>query len=580
MNWTEPEIYEFGDFRLEVGRRLLLRHSEPLSLTPKAFETLLYLIRRQGQIVSKDELMRAVWPDTIVEENNLNQNISTIRRVLGESPGEHRYIATIPSKGYNFIAEVTHNAGYAEGRDERVVLAVLPCKNLSANPEHEYLADGMTEELIATLGQIDPDHLRVIGRTTMMSFKETQKTLGEIGNKLRANYLVESSMRSESDRWRITSALVQLPQEVQVWSMSYDGEPKSMLEFQREIGRAIGERVRLQFSPERISAIARRQTLNSEAYDLYLRGRYYWNQLSPATTRRASEFYAQAARVDPQYALAWSGLADAYTASPINGDAAPLAIWPLAREAVEHAIASDPGLAETQTSAGFVNFWLDWKWPVAVAAFRRAIDLGPHYSQAHRMLGIVSAHMGDHEQAREAMKRARELDPLLAGHHALSAQVAFMGRNYTEALKYAKQAVTLDPEFWVGHMQLGQAYEQLGEPDRALEALNVAARLSGGNSKPISLRGYLLAKTGRTDDANEVLRMLEEVAHRRYVPPYATALIHVALGRPDAALDSLERALKARDVHLTFLPVDPKWDPLRADERFHSILQRSGMLSR
>lgn len=349
-----------------------------------------------------------------------------------------------------------------------------------------------------------------------------------------------------------------------------------MLEFQREISATIGQQVRLQLSPERISAIGRRQTRNAEAYDLYLRGRYFWNQLSSATTKRATEFFAQATTLDPQYALAWSGLADAYTASPINGDAPPLTVSPLAREAAAQAVKVGPSLAESQTSSGFVKFWLDWAWPAAEAAFRRGIDRDPHYALAHRLLGIVLAHMGHHEEAAQAARRARELDPLLAGHHALSSQIAFIARDYTSALQFAKQSITIDPEFWIGHKQLGQAYEQLGDPKRALDALNDAARLSNGNSKPISLRGYIFGKTGRAEEAREVLDMLQAVVPGRYVPGYALALIHAGLGQFGQAFDWLGRAFEMRDVHLAFLPNDVKWDSLRHDPRFSSLLERCG----
>jgi DNA-binding winged helix-turn-helix (wHTH) protein/Tfp pilus assembly protein PilF len=574
MSPSLPDIYEFEDFRLESGKRLLFRRGDPVPLTPKVFDTLLHLVQHQGSLIAKDELMRAVWPDTVVEENNLNQNISILRRVLGENRGENRFIATVPGKGYHFIPAVEVTAGRAQFSADHVTVAVLPFDNLSADPEREYLADGLTEEVIATLGQIDPGHLSVIGRTTMMSYKRTKKTLAEIGRELNAAYLVESSMRSEGGRRRITSSLIRVPDQVQIWSMSYDSEPSSLLEFQREISSAIGERVRLQLSPERLSAISRRQTRNPEAYDFYLRGRYFWNQLSPATTKRATEFFARATALDPQYALAWSGLADAYTASPINGDAPPLTVGPLARDAVGHALSAGPGLAESQTSSGFVKFWIDWDWQAAEAALRRAIDLDPHYPLAQRMLGIVLAHMRRQEEAERAVRRACELDPLLAGHHALSSQIAFMGRNYSAALQFAKRAVTIDPEFWVGHMQLGQAYEQLGEAQRALDALNDAARLSGGNSKAISLRGYVLARTARTQEAHAVLDMLEAVARERYVPPYATAQIHLGLGQHNQSLDWLERAFEMRDVHLAFLPNDVKWDPLRPDPRFVSLLER------
>lgn len=577
MNPQPSDIYEFGDFRLEACTRRLFRESEPVALTPKVFDTLLHLVRHQGEIIAKDDLMRAVWSDTVVEENNLDQNISTLRRVLGERRGENRYIGTIPGRGYLFIPPVEISAR-RQLPAHRITLAVLPFDQLGVDPDREYLADGLTEEVIAALGQIDPERLGVIGRTTMMSYKHAKKTLAEIGNELNATYLVESSIRFEGGRVRITSRLIRVTDQVQLWSTSYDAEPGSMLEFQREISSAIGERVRMQLSPERLSAIARRQTRNAEAYDLYLRGRYFWNQLSPATTRRAREFFARATQLDSQYALAWSGLGDSYTASPINGDAPPLQVAPPARDAVAHAVNANPRLAEAQTSLGFVKFWLDWEWAAAEAAFRLAIDLDPNYPLAHRLLGIVLGHMQRYEEAEHSIGRARELDPLVAGHHALSSQIAFMGRKYGAALQFARQAITIDPEFWIGHMQLGQSYEQLGESQLALDALNDAARLSGGNSKALGLRGYIFARNGRTEEAHAVIEILKSVSRERYVPAYATALIQLGLGHYDAAFDWLERGFEMRDVHLAFLPNDVKWDSLRSDPRFISLLERARFL--
>ncbi len=573
---AQPDIYQFGEFRLEVDKRLLLRQGEPVPLTPKVFETLVHLVRHHGKVIAKDDLMRAVWPDTVVEENNLSQSISVLRKVLGESRRENRYIATVSGKGYQFLPDVEAFTSLDRLVGDRVTVAILPFHNWSADPEREYLADGLTEEVIAAVGQIDPNRISVIGRTTMMAYKNVGKTVAEIGRELAAAYVVESSMRVEADRVRISSNLIRVSDQVQIRSMSYDSQPGSMLEFQRQISAAIGEQVRLQLSPERLSAIARRQTRNAEAYDLYLRGRYFWNQLSVATGRRASECFARATKLDPQYALAWSGLADTYTASPINGDAAPLTVWPLAREAASQAVAAAPTLAESQTSSGFLKFWLDWEWPAAEDAFHRAIDLDAHYSLAHRLLGIVLAHMGRYDEAARAIGRARELDPLLAGHHALSSQIAFMARDYTAALQFAKRSIAIDPEFWIGHMQLGQAYEQLAEPQRSVEALNEAARLSGGNSKAIALRGYVFARTGRPQEAHEVLAMLDAVGQQRYVPPYAHALISLGLGEYDEVFDWLNRGLSLRDVHLAFLMNDVKWDPLRGEPRFRGLLERCG----
>ena len=576
MTAAQPDTYYFGEFRIETGKRLLLRNGEPVPLTPKVFDTLLHLVLHRDKVVEKDELMQAIWPDTVVEENNLNQNVSTLRRVLGESRGENRYIVTVPGKGYRFIASLEAGREAPEELPQRVTLAVLPFENLSTDPEREYLADGLTEETSASLGQIDPEHLSVIGRTSVMAYKRTTKPLAEIGLELNATYLIESSLRAEGGRFRITCKLIRARDQVQVWSASYDSEPNNMLNFQRELSGAIAEQIRLRLSPERLTALARRQPRNAEAHDLYLRGRHFWNQLTPATTKRATEYYARATALDPEYALAWAGLADAYSGSPINADAPPLVVWPRAREAVERAVSAEPNLSEAQTSMGFMKFWLDWDWAAAEAAYRKAIALDPSYPFAHRMLGILLAQMGRHEEARPAIRRARELDPLVAVEHALSAQVAFVARDYAAAVQFARQAIVVDPEFWIGLFQLGQALVQLGESEQALDALNNAGRFCGGNSKAISLRGYVFAKLGRRNEALEVLQMLEAIARERYVPPYAMAQVHLGLGQQEQALDWLDRAFEVHDVHLLLLPADPKWDPIRGDARFVALLKRCG----
>lgn len=577
---TGPDlcVYEFAEFRVEADRRMLLRHGKPVPLTPKVFDTLLHLVKRQGEVLEKEELMRSIWPDTIVEENNLNQNISTLRRVLSERRGENRYILTVPGRGYRFIASVQVSDIAPEGTAKQTTLVVLPFENLGHDPAREYLADGLTEETIAALGQIDPHHLNVIGRTSAMAYKRTTKTAAQICRELSSSYLIEGSVRAEGETLRITARLIRARDQVQVWAASYDSGPGSVLTFQRELSTAIAQQVRLQLSPERLTALGRRQTRNAEAYDLYLRGRHYWHQLSPATTRRASEYYTRATQLDPNYALAWSGLADGFTASPINGDAPPLGVWPLARNAVEHALHAEPNLVEVQTSLGFLKFWLDWDWPASEAAFRKAIELDPAYPLAHRLLGILLSHMDRREEAKAAIGRARELDVLNAGHYAFSSQVAFAAHDYASALQFARHAVVVDPEFWVGYIQLAQSYIQTSGVEQAMEALNQAGRLSGGNSKVLSLRGYLFARLGRGDEAMEILNALEMMARERYVPPYARALIHAGLEEADQAIQCLERGFELRDVHLAFLPVDPKWDGFRNDDRFVDLLKRCGFV--
>jgi len=239
---AQPHIYEFGDFRVDSGRRILFHAHNQIPLTPKVFDTLVLLVENHGQVLDKKELMSAIWPDTAVEENNLNQNVSTLRRIFGETRGENRYIATVPGKGYCFTAPVrTATPPTPEEALKHFRIGVLPFENLGAGPDRDYLADGLTEETIATIGQIDPDHFSVIGRTSVMSYKRTTKTLAEIGRELDASYLIESSLRAEGDRLRITSKLIRVRDQLQIWSASYDSEPHSLLTFQRELGTAIAE---------------------------------------------------------------------------------------------------------------------------------------------------------------------------------------------------------------------------------------------------------------------------------------------------------------------------------------------------
>jgi TolB-like protein/Flp pilus assembly protein TadD len=456
----------------------------------------------------------------------------------------------------------------------RVTLAVLPFANIGSDPEREYLAAGLTEETSASLAQIDPERLIVKGRT--VQYKGSTKTAVEIGQELSVDYLVESTIRAEGNRLRVTATLIRVRDQEHVWSQSYERELTSLLGLQQELSTAIAGQIRVRLSPDHVRGSGPRQTQNASAFDAYLRGRYLESRRTPATNARAIQQYQRAIALDPDYALAWSSLGFTYAGSAVNSDARPLEMGPLARDAAAHAVRANPNLAESQLIGGYVDWLLDWDWTAAETALRLAIRLDPSSAAAYRTLGHALSQTGRHSEAESAMRRTRELEPLEPISYALSAQVAFQAREYHAAVEHARRAVLTDSEFWIGYVQLAQAYERTGETDLALGALADAARFSGGNSKAISLRGYVLAKTGRANEAREVLRKLEADAGERYVPPYAMALVHAGLGKHEAVFEWLEKAYAARDVHLIYLPVDPKWDPYRSDPRFDALLARCG----
>jgi len=539
-------------------------------------DLLILLVERRHALVPRDEIVKRLWGERayIDVEMGVNTAIRKVRQVLGDSHEDPSFIQTLPARGYRFLPQVELlEPPRAADAVPRVRLAVLPFENLSTDPAREYFADGLTEEGIVALGQIDPEHLTVIGRTSVMSYKRTAKTLEQIGRELAVEYVVEGAVRAEGPRLRITSKLIRVRDQSQVWALSFDSETGGLLEFQRELCTAIAEKVALHVAPERLDGLMRRQTRDAEAYDLYLRGRYYWNQLTPPTTRRALEYYGRATERDPCYALAWSGIADAHASAPINGDARPRDAAERAQVAARHAEAADARLAEVQTCLGSIQLFLEWDWAAAESHFRRATQLDPAYAQGHRMLAVALTHRGRHDEARAAIRRARELD-VYAMHYSLSAMIEIHGRNPRAAVEFGRQATVIAPDFWIGHYHLSHAYEQVGELESALDSITTAGRLGGGNSKAIGTRGYVLAKMGRTEEACEVLSGMESIARERFLPPYAMALTLLGLGEYDRAMECLERGYELRDVGLIFLPVDPKWDALRPHARFRQLIHR------
>jgi TolB-like protein/DNA-binding winged helix-turn-helix (wHTH) protein/Flp pilus assembly protein TadD len=619
----------FGDFELDEAAYELRRLGRPVKLGRQPMELLLLLVAQRGQLVSRSDIIDRLWgKDVFVDvDTGVNTAISKIRQALRDSADAPAFLETVPGKGYRFVAAVETvvvrqassaagsppdvgpaGAGFGvrsrwptgsrmgvallvvaiaigiaaltglwRGRQPTgVTVAVLPFQNLGADVEREYLAAGLTDETSAFLAQVDPERLSVKGRS--VQYKGSTKTVAEIGRELSVDYLVQSSIRAEGNRVRVTVALIRVHDQAHVWSQSFDRESTSLLGLQQELSAAIAQQIRLRLSPDRLSGLGRRQTEHADAYDAYLRGRDQVHRRTADGNARAVAFLKQAVTIDRDYALAWSDLALVYAAGAINGDARPAVVGPLAREAVSHAVRANASLSETQMASGYGLWLIDWDWTAANAALQRAVDLDQSNASAYRILGHALSQSGRLAEAESAMQRARELDPLDAMTRALSAQVAFQARDLAAARDHAQRAIVLDPDLWVGYVELAQAYEGAAEHQLALEALEDAERQGSGNSKIVSFRGYILARWGREKAAREALSILDNVSRTRYVPPYAMALIYAGLGEREPMFDYLEQAYAARDVHLIYLPVDMKWDPYRTDPRFVGLLARCGFM--
>ena len=563
--------FRFGGFELDTSAYELRRQGRSVKVERRPMELLMLLVNRRGELVTRDEIVSHLWGrDVFIDiDTSVNTAIRKIRRALRDSADDSRFIQTVQGKGYRFIADVEPATS--------AMLAVLPFDNLQSGAERDAVADGLTEETIAGLGQIDPQRVSVIGRTSSMAYRRTTKTIAEIGRELGVDYLLEGSVRASDGRFRITATLIRVRDQVQVWTDTYERASNDLLGLQAEIGQAIARQIQLRLSPQHATTLTRRQTRNPDAYNLYLRGRHYYDQMTAATVARALDCFQRATELDPTYALAWAGITDTYSSRLFNSDTRPSDVADQARAAATRALAHGAAIPEAYTSAAIVQFLFDWDWPAAEANLRRALAFDSSSAHGHWMLGHALSLQERHDHALAAARRAREIDPLNALAHSMSSQIAFCARALDDAARHAQDALLVEPNFWVAHWHLGQAYQQMGRTDEALRALAEASRLSNGNSKPLSLSAYALATNGRVSEAREVLTALEQRSRERYVPPHAMALVCAGLKDHEGVFEWLERASTARDVHLVYLIVDPKWDPFRQDERFQDLCRRSGL---
>ena len=609
----EPEtrLYAFGPFLLDTRERRLLRNGEAVPLTLRALDLLQVLVENRGRLLEKEELLRRVWPDAAVEENNLTVTISALRKALDEGPADRRYLETVPRLGYRFVGELRDPAlprePAAGPRDRRTRLvvagallvasvaaaaavwlwrrpplaapvrsvAVLPFRSLTN--DGEYLGLGMADALITRLGRTS---LLVRSTGTVQRYTAPGVDPVAVGRELQVDSVLEGSIQTSADRLRATVRLLRVSDGSTLWAGSFDERQGDIFSVQDSISQRVATALALELTEAQRMELTRRDTADGEAYQLYLMGRFFWNKRTREAFERGAACFRQAVEKDPGYALAYSGLADSHIGMAFYHYASPQSAMPLAKAAALKALAIDDSLAEAHTSLAHVTANFEWDWPSAERSWKRAIALAPEYATAHQWYGIhYLAPMGRFEEAIAETRRARQLDPLSAVFNSFVCSALYFARKHDEAVEDCRKAIELHPEFGVAHWYLGRAYAEQGRFQEALPELQKAVALSGGSPLMKGTLGVGYARAGDRRAAERMLAELEKLQAESYASALDLAQIHAALGDRERAFHWLDQAVAERAFHLVYLKVWPELDPLRSDPRFGAVVGRLGLPS-
>ncbi len=615
----------FGAFELDPLAGELRKAGLRIRLPDQSLKILTILLKRPGTVVAREELCRALWPEgTFVDfDHSLNTAVNRLRAALGDSAENPRFVETLGHRGYRFIGVVGGSLGPIPLLPPRAVsarktkvrtllpwavvgtgfsavavmallfalnvggwrdralgtrrpkirsLAVLPLENFSRDPEQEYFADGITEELITQLGRMGG--LRVISRTSVNQYKHTKKSLTEIARELGVDALVEGAVERSGDRIRVTANLVQAFPEKHLWAQSYQRDLGDVLVLQGDIAQAIAREIRVEVAPQEKERLSVYRRVNPEAHEAYLKGLYFWNQRTEEGLNKGVEYFQKAVELDPSCAQGYAGLADAYAVSAYRGYLAPQDGYPKAKAAALKALELDDGDPEAHTALAEVTEMYDHDWAGAEREFKRAIELNPGFANAHHWYALHLDEMGRMEESIAEIKRASELDPLSMIISVNVAVTLYHARRYNDAIQQIRRALEIDPNYRLAYVALGMVYEQKAMYREAIAEYEKSVSLYEGNSSPPSVvlgRAYALA--GRREDALRILQQLKTLSKRRYVHPGEMADLYIALGDKDQALAWLEK----EDFPRYGLRADPRFDPLRSDPRFQALLRRSGL---
>ena len=693
MSEPHERTYEFGPFRLDARRRTLLRDGRHVAVTAKVFDTLLALVERRGQVVSKNELMDALWPDTAVEENNLTQHVSTLRKILGERAGDHRYVVTLPGRGYSFVAPVTETNGSDATNKERAngagvnngvassngdaedskheslsvvneavgsvkaetsapafassngrpahvevtnpngprtrdakprretafasmprrkvvfvataalvalvalpvsvyyarrahgpssvqtpnasrtqSIAVLPFRSLSPDPADEYIGSGMADALIARLSNVR--QIAVRPTSAVIKYAGRDRDTAAAGRALGVDAVLEGTIQKSGDRLRVTVQLVGVRDQRPLWAQSFDERFTDIFSVQDSISEQVARAMLLELNGEERRLLRRHGTENVEAFQAYLRGRHFWNKRNEEGLTKSVEHFQRAIDLDPAYAQAYAGLADAYNVLA-NYHFGPLTSEECFRRskwAVTRALEIDDTLAEAHASLALVKTYFERDDAAAETSYRRAIELNPSYATAHHWYSDFLAFRGRDEEALAEILRAAELDPLSPIISTTLAERFYFARRYDDCVTQLRRTLDLEADFIQARFYLGLAYEQQGLYEQAIAELRRARELSNNKTDSIlAALGHAYAAAGRREEAR---RVLDELLARDPAAPYEVALLFASLGQRDHAFDWLR---KARDkaatqaATQTMLHTDPRLDRLRSDPKFQPL---------
>ena len=627
----------FGVFEVDLRAGELRKHGQRVRLQEQPFQVLVMLLEHPGDVVTREELQKKLWPaDTFVNfDHGLNKAINKLRHTLGDSAESPRFVETVARRGYRFLGDVKAAAADPQRRPEPPAshlasshvfepphlpgtaasrlwrpsrtltisaaalillaaslmvwtlrpqrrpstairsLAVLPWESLSNDASQDYFADGMTDELISDLGRIGA--LRVISRTSVMAYKHARKPLPEIARELNVDAVVEGTVLRSGNQVRITAQLIDAVADKHLWSEIYEGELKDTLALQAKVARAIAEQIRIELSPREQAALKSAHTVNPDAYVSYLKGRYFWNKRTADGLKVALAYFTQAINEDPSYAQAYSGLADTYA---LLGDwqyaaMTPKEALPRAKAAATKALELDSDLGEAHNSLAFCLDGFDWTFDSAGTEFRRAIELNPGYATAHHWYAWHLALFRRYDEALAEMKTAASLDPLSLIISADLAELLALAHDYDESIRQSRKTLEMDPNFGLAHNHLGLAYLETHRYAEAVAELRAAVRLSGGSPTSLANLARAYAASGNRGEAEKLLLDLKQRAAPGYSHGSEIAVVYAALGDADHAMEWLAKGYDER-----FNPgvlLRPGFDPLRRDPRFLDVLRRIGL---